>query len=91
MNIPMDVIKLVVCIDAAFAVNKDDTSQLGAVAMLRNELSGEENVIHYLSVKSKRVCKRVLATEILAMVDVFDIGYCLKDSLQWMTGNYNVE
>lgn len=40
---------------------KEKSSQLGVLVMLRDTRNGHINVIHYTSIKSKRVCKSVLA------------------------------
>ena len=67
--------EIVVCIDAAFATNKDRSSQIGVLTMMRNRTTGAANIVHYSSTKSKRVCKSALAAEIFALVDGFKIGY----------------
>lgn len=84
--IPREQIEVVVCIDAAFAVNKDMSSQLGLLAMVRHKLNGDVNIIHFASGKSKRVCKSVLAAELFALVDGFDVGYSIAHSLQEIYG-----
>ena len=38
-------LEVVVCIDAAFAVNKDSTSQIGIVAMLRDKIRGDRKSV----------------------------------------------
>ena len=90
VHIPPEKLEVVVCIDAAFAVNPDHTSQLSILAMLRNCETGHVNIIHYASVKSKRVCKSVLAAEIFALVDGFDMCYAIRDSVQRITGRDTV-
>eukprot|EP00171_Calliarthron_tuberculosum_P023256 IDg23256t1 len=55
VRLPMHSVEVFVCIDASFAVNEDNTSQVGVLAMLRNPQSGACNVIHYVSQKTKRV------------------------------------
>lgn len=80
----------VVCVDAAFATNKDESSGLGILAMLRDSKTGMVNIVHFSSNKSKRVCKSVLAAELHAFVDGYDLGYSLKNSIQTITGTNNV-
>lgn len=46
-------VEIVTCIDAAFAVYKDESSQLGIIFMLRDSATGRANVLHYASRKSK--------------------------------------
>ncbi len=67
--------EIVVCIDAAFATNKDKSSQIGVLTMMRNRKTGAANIVQYSSTKSKRVCKSSLAAELFALVDEFKIGY----------------
>ena len=57
-SIPLERMEVVVCIDAAFATNPDKSSQLGVLAMLRDKKEKTVNIIHFLSSKSKRVCKK---------------------------------
>lgn len=91
VHIPPQSLEVVVCIDAAFAVNKDNSSQLGVVAMLLNKNTFESNIIHFLSIKSKRVCKSVLSAELFSLVDGFDIGYSIRDSCSRITGRKDIE
>lgn len=62
--------KLVVFSDASFAFNADMTSQLGFVIALADRFENE-NILHYTSVKSKRVTRSVLASEHFAAVNAF--------------------
>ena len=75
-------VEVAVCIDAAFATNPDKSSQLGTIVMLRDPVSEDANIVHYTSKKSKRVCKSVLAAELFAMVDGFDLSYVIRHSLE---------
>lgn len=62
-------IEVVVFIHAASAVDKDKSSQIGMLVMVRHELKRTFNVINFVSSKSKRVCKSVLVAELFALVD----------------------
>lgn len=73
---------VVVCIDAAFAVNIDKSSEMGVLVMPRNKVYGTVNIIHYSSSKSKRVCKSVSAAELFAFFDSHDVGYTINHTLQ---------
>lgn len=75
---------MVVCVDSAFAVNKDESSQLGVLVMLRDEQKGDANIIQYSFCKSKRVCKSVLPSELFLMLDEFDVGFTVARSLESM-------
>lgn len=59
VHIHPDTAKVVVCIDTAFAVSIDKSSQLGALVIMRDRMSGSVNFIHFASYKSKRFCKSV--------------------------------
>ncbi|EKD20667.1 polyprotein [Drepanopeziza brunnea f. sp. 'multigermtubi' MB_m1] len=92
--VPIDLrlAKLFVFVDSSFANNKDLSSQLGYVIILRNETRTTEetfnvtsNVVHYSSTKSKRVTKSVLASEILGMVARIDIAIALNTTLDQIT------
>lgn len=74
------------CIDVAFAVNKDMSSERGLLLMLRNEAKGDGSIVHYTSVESKRVCKSALAAELFTFVDEFDVRYPIAHTLQEMHG-----
>ena len=70
--IQLDVEKMdiVVCIDAAFAVNKDHSSQLGVLILLRETDSGKTNVVHFSSTKSKEFAKAYSAPSCLLWLTV---------------------
>lgn len=91
VTIPSDKMEVVVCIDAAFATNPDKSSQLGVIAMIRNMETCDANIVHYTSSKSKRIAKSVLAAELFAMVDGFDLGFSIKESLERISGKKNVD
>ncbi len=79
--------KLFVFVDGSFANNKDLSSQLGFVIILGNETRGEQtanisgNIIHWASVKSKRVTRSVLASEVYGMVAGADIAHAIQSTL----------
>jgi len=92
--IPIDLMtaKLFVFVDGSFANNSDMSSQLGFIIVIANETSNEEfkfriqgNIIHYSSVKSKRVTRSVLASEIYGMVAGVDMAYALSTTLKMVT------
>ena len=81
--------KLFVFVDGSFANNKDQSSQIGYVIILANEHSHantneftiEGNTIHWSSTKCRRVTQSVLASEIYGMVNGFDLGFVIKQTL----------
>lgn len=80
--IPLDLsnLRLYAFVDASFANNKDMSSQMGFVITLGNEVKDGDssfkftgNIIHWSSVKCKRVTRSVLASEIYVMAHGVDI------------------
>lgn len=82
--------EVLVCVDAAFATNMDHTSQLGVIVMLRDISTGDSNVIHFTSTKSKRIVRSVLAAELYALIEGFDVGFIIRDAVQRCTGMKSV-
>ena len=72
-------LQLVVFTDSSFANNRDLSSQIGYVICLAD--STRANIIHWSSVKCKRVTRSVLAAELYGMAHGFDIGAVLKSTL----------
>lgn len=86
--------KLFVFVDGSFANNRDFSSQIGYVICLANEegvdSSNKEfimrgNLLHWSSVKCKRVTRSVLASELYAMVHGVDIAIALNTTLKLIT------
>lgn len=88
-SVPLDLstVKLYTFVDASFANNSDYSSQIGFIIVLANEdaVSGMftiiGNIIHWSSIKCKRVTKSVLASEILAMSHGIDHTIALTTTL----------
>jgi hypothetical protein len=74
-------LKLLIFTDASFANNKDLSSQIGYVLVLA-DASGNANILHWSSVKCKRVTRSVLASELYGMVHGFDMGAPIKATLE---------
>src|ERR1700709_2530677 len=72
-------LRLFVFTDSSFANNKDHSSQIGYVLALADK-SNKANIIHWSSVKCKRVTRSVLASELYA--NGFDMGACTKATLE---------
>jgi hypothetical protein len=88
--IPLDLssMKLYAFVDASFANNKDMSSQMGYVIALGNELKDSDrsfkltgNIIHWSSVKCKRITRSVLASEIYAMAHGVDIAIAIGGTI----------
>lgn len=65
-------VEIALFIDTGFVTNKYLTSQLGFV-MFSTDKGMNTNTIHYGSVKSKRATTCVLAAQMLAMVQGYDV------------------
>lgn len=50
--------------------------------MLRDSITGRVCVVQYSSRKSQRVAKSVLAAELLALVDGFDMAVSIKHAIE---------
>ena len=70
-------LQIVVFTDSSFANNSDYSSQIGFVIVMTDDKKA--NVIHWSSVKCKRVTRSVLASELYAMAYV---GAAIKATLQ---------
>ncbi|TAQ90470.1 hypothetical protein B7494_g1202 [Chlorociboria aeruginascens] len=79
------ILQLIAFTDASFANNKDLFSQIGYVIVLAD---GESkcNIIHWSSIKCKRVTKSVLASELYRMAHGFDIAAILKSTIEKTLG-----
>ena len=76
--------KLFIFINGSFINNKDFSSQIGYLIILINEIKGTNkfaikgNLIHYSSIKSKRVTRSILASEIYRMVKSVNIAIAIN-------------
>lgn len=73
--------KLMIFTDASFANNINFTSQIGHVIVLA-DATNKSNIIHWSSIKCKRVTRSVLASELYAMTHGFDAGAVLKSTIE---------
>jgi hypothetical protein len=73
--------KLIVFTDASFANNTDYTSQIGFIICLTDD-QNRANILHWSSIKCKRVTRSVLASELYAMAHGFDIGAAIKSTIE---------
>ena len=80
-----DSLQLLVFTDASFANNKDLSSQIGYVLVLADS-AGKGNILHWSSVKCKRVTRSVLASELYAMAYGFDISMAIKSTVDKILG-----
>jgi len=80
VKLDINTLKLLAFTDASFANNKDLSSQIGYVLVL-SDGSNKANIIHWSSIKCKRVTRSVLASELYGMTHGFDIGTAIKSTL----------
>jgi hypothetical protein len=69
-------LRLIVFIDSSFVNNSDLSSQIDYVICLAD--ATHVNILHWSSVKCKRVTRSVLAVELFAMIHDFDVDFVLK-------------
>ena len=74
-------LRLIVFTDASFANNADLSSQIGYVIALA-DTENNANILHWSSTKCKRVTRSVLASEYYGMVNGFDIGGAIKETIE---------
>lgn len=77
--VPLDKNSIVcaVFVDAGFATNADDSSQLGFIMVLM-EKHNNISVVYSGSLKSRRIIRSVLGAERFAMVDGFDVASTIR-------------
>ena len=80
-----DTLRLVVFTDSSFANNRDLSSQIGYVIALTDDTL-KANIVHWSSVKCKRVTRSVLASELYAMAHGFDMGAAIKATVELQLG-----
>ncbi|KAI1002055.1 hypothetical protein K3495_g6147 [Podosphaera aphanis] len=67
--------------DASFANNQDLSAQIGYVIALADD-NHKANIIHWSSLKCKRVTRSVLASEIYSVAHGFDVAVVLKTTIE---------
>ena len=84
-NVDLDTAEVHVFADASFATNADLSSQLGFIVLLVDQ---EHNcsVITWSSAKCKRVTRSVLAAELYATSNAFDVGFATAHTFGTILG-----
>jgi hypothetical protein len=72
-------LQLVIFTNSSFANNEDLFSQIDYVICLAD--SNHANIVHWFSIKCKRMTRSVLAAELYALVHDFDLDVALKATL----------
>jgi len=83
LNVNTDSLRLLVFTDASFANNTDCSSQIGYVIVLADN-NDQANILHWSSVKCKRITRSVLASELYGMAHGFDTGAAIKCTIEKM-------
>jgi hypothetical protein len=78
-------LRLIIFIDSFFANNRDLSSQIDYVICLADDTHA--NILHWSSIKCKRVIRSVLTVELFAMIYDFDVDSVLKSTLIKMLDN----
>lgn len=81
VKLDINTLRLLVFTDASFANNKDLSSQIGYILVLA-DITNKANIVHWSSIKCKRVTRSVLASELYAMAHGFDIGAAIKATVE---------
>jgi hypothetical protein len=87
----LNICKLFVFANGSFANNKDLSFQVGFLILLANEMRGSSffelagNIVHWSSIKCKRVTRSVLASEIYGMMNGVNTGIILAIILRLIT------
>jgi hypothetical protein len=71
----------VIFTDASFANNKDLSLQIGYIIVLIDG-NNDANIIHWSSIKCKRVTRSVLASELYGLAHGFDIRAAIMTIIQ---------
>ena len=77
IKLDINTLQLLIFTDASFANNKDLISQIRYIIAL-SDATKKANIVHWSSVKCKRVTRSVLASELYGMAHGFDIGVAIK-------------
>lgn len=67
--------------DASFASNDDLSSQVGVLVLLCDE-NDKSPILDYKSKKSKRIVRSIMAGEVCAFMDGFDLGFAIAADLE---------
>jgi hypothetical protein len=82
VKLDQSILRLMIFIDVFFVNNKDLSSQIEYVICLVDDIY--VNILHWTSIKCKRVIRNVLVVELYAMIYDFDVDSVLKATLTKM-------
>ena len=84
-NVDLETAEVHVFADASFATNADLSSQLGYVVFLVDQ-DRNCSLITWSSSKCKRVTRSVLAAELYAIANAFDVGFAIGHTFESILG-----
>jgi hypothetical protein len=80
LDLNQNQLKLMIFTDVAFANTTDLHSQIDYVICLRDDVHA--NLIHWSSIKCKRITRSVLTIELYAMINDFDVEIVIKSIIE---------
>jgi hypothetical protein len=81
VQLDKDSLKLITFTDSSFANNHDLSSQIGFVIVLADK-DNKANILHWSSIKCKRITRSVLASELYGMAHGFDTAAAIKTTIE---------
>ena len=83
IKLDVKTLRIVAFTDSSFANNKDLSSQIGYVIVIA-DARNNANIIHWQSIKCRRVTRSVLASELYALSLGFDVAATIKSTMDQM-------
>ena len=84
-KLDMETLRILIYTDSSFNNRTDNRSQLGYIIIL-SDASNKCSILHYASIKSKRIVRSSMDGETLAFSAGFDAGFILRHDIELMTG-----
>lgn len=86
VKLDVTTLRIVAFTNSSFANNKNLSSQIGYVIALA-DAQNNANIIHWQSIKCRRVTRSVLASELYALSLGFDVAATIKSTLNQIFSN----
>ena len=80
VKLDLQTLRVIAFTDSSFANNRDHSSQIGYVIVLA-DADNNANIVHWQSIKCRRVTRSVLASELYALSLGFDTAATIKSTL----------
>ena len=85
VKLDKNTLRIIVFTDSSFANNRDYTSQIGYVIIVADG-ENNANIIHWSSTKCRRITRSVLASELYALSNGYDLAASLKSTIETILG-----